>query len=622
MKFNVRAVQIDLARQIETVDTVKKFFDVCAGAGMNTVLMYLEDRVKTKTYPYSPDEESYSPDQIRDMVAYADTLGLDLIPVVSPIGHTGRFLRHPEMKHLAELRGGIAGMFSPAGDEHYRVTCSRLPETLAFFDAYITEVASLFPSKFFHLGFDEIHDMGYCELCKGTSVADLFYDALMHFHDLLKGLGKDTMIWDDMMEQIPGTLERLPRDIVLCPWFYEYVGQYPVARFDTSRSYDYFSYYERLGFRYLASPWRRGSVDTVTEYAAKCHPMGMLMTNWEMSDYQLLPLLYPRVDYAGALWTGKELPGNEARIHAAKKYTDTSEAAKAMSAAMSTVMGFDLRLPAEKGVYNVPSADVYGVSSAIPVLADILEKATGDADVIDSHVVRLHHLQAQTNLWRTGYALHEYRAGDGALTLDEIRVQIGNCRNEVAALRNEETALWNRCRTGIASPALERGLKAMETAVEYMGKTAATATAEDIGRLVVRFELPEFTSSCKTRITVNYADGTSYEAGYGIFKAGDVHQVQYDYSFEIPAKVPQSVTLSVSGFGASGFRYVSAILPGKKCYVPAGITAVAGQVEHPEFMLTPDSRASMFNEQEMVQFFVNENSAHKDNTVTVAFKEW
>ena len=146
-KFDRRVVQIDLARQIETVETVCRFMDVAAKAGMNAILMYLEDRVKTATYPYASDEESYSPAQVREMVAYGEKLGLELIPVVSPIGHTERFLAHPELKHLAELRGGIAGMFTQAGAAVHRDTCPNLPETKEFFKNYITEVAALFPSK-------------------------------------------------------------------------------------------------------------------------------------------------------------------------------------------------------------------------------------------------------------------------------------------------------------------------------------------------------------------------------------------------------------------------------------------------------------------------------------------
>lgn len=138
-KTAYRAVQIDLARQIETVDTVKAYFDTAAAAGMNMVVLYLEDRIRTATYPYPSEAESYSPEQIRDLVAYAGERGLELVPVVSPIGHAERFLAHEELKPLAELRGNIAGRFNEAGEvRQYIDACPRRPETAAFMDAYLS----------------------------------------------------------------------------------------------------------------------------------------------------------------------------------------------------------------------------------------------------------------------------------------------------------------------------------------------------------------------------------------------------------------------------------------------------------------------------------------------------
>ncbi len=621
--FEMRAVQIDLARQIETVEMVKRFFDEAADSGMNTVFMYLEDRIKTATYPYSPDEESYSPDQIREMVAYADGLGLELVPVVSPIGHTERFLRHPEMKHLAELRGKIAGAFNKAGEERYLATCPKLPENLAFFDAYITEVASLFPSKYFHIGFDEIWDMGFCELCKGTKVEDLFLGAIGHFHDLLKSLGKETMIWDDMIENFPWALEKLPRDIVVCAWFYQFVEQYPIARFSTSRSYDVFGELERLGFRYLGCPWLRGSIDSVTTYASKHHPMGMLLTNWEMTDHQQIPYLFPVIRYAGSLWSGREVPSPEARVKAAAAYTDTPEAARALATAMSAI-SFSWVAPATKAtVYHVGAERAYETEAALHLVETLLGNATGDADVLDAWHVKLHHLSLRYRLWRTGYALHEYRAGNGALTIEQIREQAEECRRKAAAVRAETVELWNRCRPSLAAPQMESIVEALEKSAAWLAETAATATTADIGRLVVRFDLPEFTAACKTGITLHYADGTTYEAGGGTYKGMFERTQKYSRSFEIPASpAPVAITLTVSGYGASGFRYLTVELPDHKVYVPDGVVKVSGQVEHPEFMLADDDRAAVFNEQEMLQFFVNDISRLKENSVTLSLKAW
>ncbi len=623
MKFEMRAVQIDLARQIETVETVKKFFDVAADSGMNTIIMYLEDRIKTETYPYASDAESYTPDQIRDFVAYADTLGLELIPVVSPIGHTDRFLKHPELQHLAELRDGIAGMFTPAGAGVYHNTCPRLPETYAFFDKYIAEVAALFPSRYFHLGFDEIHDLGYCDACKGESVADLFVDPLLHYYELLKGMGKEIMMWDDMLEQQPAIAERLPRDIILCAWFYQHTDRYPTSRFNTGRSYDYLTEYERMGFRYLACPWLAASIDTLTDYAAKCHPMGMLMTNWEMSNHNYIPMLYPLVAYAGALWSGKLVPSPASLESVCEQFTDTKLGARALAAAVASLTFFGIGSPGEGASYPVPQEGEYTLYRQLPLLEEVLKKTTGDRDVLDAYLVKVHHMYAQYHLWHTGYLLHEYRAGDGALTLDELKNEIVACRAEVTSLRKEALSLWQYNRGDLACPALESQQSGMEQAVDWLEQTVAAATTSDIGRLVVRFALVEFTSACKTTLTLHYADGSEKQIARGIYKAVRDRNVYYERSFEIPASpAPVGITLTVEGYGASGFRYVSATLPDGKHYLPVAVESVAGQVEHPEFLLADDNRVSNFGEQDMLQFFVNDNSPKKTNSVKLMLKEW
>ena len=343
--FEIRAVQIDLARQIETVEMVKRAFDAVALAGMNTVVLYLEDRIKTESYPWSPDAESYLPDQIREMVSYGDALGLELIPVVSPVGHTERFLRHPEMKHLAELRGKIAGAFNPEGVERYVASCPRLPEAIIFYDAYISEVAQLFPSKYFHIGFDEIWDMGFCKLCKEAKPEELYLEAVLHYRELLTSLGKRVMIWDDMLEEFPWVLDQLPGDIVLCAWFYQYTEQYPVARFSTSRSYDIFDEFERRGFSYLACPWEYGSIESLTNYARKRKPLGMLLTNWEMSDHRMLPGIFPVIQYAGLLWNDSDLGATEAAEQGAAGYVDNPAAVKALAMAMRAISFPNIGLP-------------------------------------------------------------------------------------------------------------------------------------------------------------------------------------------------------------------------------------------------------------------------------------
>ena len=86
------AVQLDLARQKESPAFVTNYMSRVRTAGYNTVVLYLEDRVKTPSYPYPADADSYSLEEMARIVRYGVSIGLDVVPVISPLGHTERFL--------------------------------------------------------------------------------------------------------------------------------------------------------------------------------------------------------------------------------------------------------------------------------------------------------------------------------------------------------------------------------------------------------------------------------------------------------------------------------------------------------------------------------------------------
>ena len=623
-----RAVQIDLARQIETVDTVKAYFDTAANAGMNMVVLYLEDRIRTATYPYPSQAESYSPEQIRELVAYADTLGLELVPVVSPIGHTERFLAHDALQPLAELYGNIEGRFTAAGKTtQYVESCPMRPETAAFMDAYLTEVAALFPSKFFHIGFDEIFNMGFCEQCgkvmKEQGLPVLFRDTLLHYYHLLKGLGKTVMIWDDMLEQCDSVAEDIPKDIVLCAWFYRFYPRFPEARFTTSRRYDLFKTFDRWGFPYFAcTNIQIKSIDTLTDYARRYEPLGMLMTNWELST-QVNAIADLSVVYAGLLWNEGARPGYDTLVNAALKFTDNRRYAEAVATAAthSFVNRYGLPLPGETSIELNKYAALCQESTAA-----VLEKNLEGAFDTACHTVKCFVCSVKQNrlaylLRGIAYDLLQYRTGEMSPDLAECRERLAQARRRLDELCALNRVVWDACRPGIASPKLDAFLDGFRKTVERLEKQLETAAPGQIGRLDVHFCLPEYTAACRTRITLYYADGSEYEVACGTFKSMFERDVYYDYCFTIPAdKVPTAVNLEVNGHGASGFCYVDATLPGIGRLIPAGITACYGQVEHPEYMLVDDFTSTVCGDPEMRRVYLRPEMSKLPHGFTLALK--
>ena len=77
----LRIVQLDLARQMETTSFISNYIDRVSAWGFDTLELYLEARVGTKTFSL-PEGERYTPEQMKGIVAHAAEKGMTVVPVV------------------------------------------------------------------------------------------------------------------------------------------------------------------------------------------------------------------------------------------------------------------------------------------------------------------------------------------------------------------------------------------------------------------------------------------------------------------------------------------------------------------------------------------------------------
>ena len=311
--MDIICLQIDLARQKENLPYIKSYIDFAAKCGYNALLAYLENAVRTDDTQYFDKEQTYSAQEIREIVIYAKEKGIEVIPALENLGHLDKFFVYPQLESLSECEDEtMEGRgFSPL--KRGACGCSQNPKLYEFFDKYIEDVCSLFDSNYVHIGLDEPFDFAVCPRCrtaieKGKSKADLFYEHVMHSYALLRKIGKRMMMWDDFFEYAD-IVKKLPRDIIFCNWNYMYVENEPSGHWTNRVKRDWFYYYDSLGFDYMFCTYAHGAsstynVNTFTDYAKKYKPIGVLMTAWEKSSSFYLGS-YPLIAYASALWNGK-----------------------------------------------------------------------------------------------------------------------------------------------------------------------------------------------------------------------------------------------------------------------------------------------------------------------------
>ena len=174
-RFGYRGLMLDCSRHFWTVDELKETLSQMAFFKLNKLQMHLTDnnawRLAMDQYPeltakgtyYSdfPDLSGkyYSTNDLKEIVKYAQALGIEIIPEVDLPGHAiallaampqlsckgGTFEAYPEELPLNQRKRGNENML-----------CIGNPESIRFAQEVVDALNQNFPSKYIHLGGDEV----------------------------------------------------------------------------------------------------------------------------------------------------------------------------------------------------------------------------------------------------------------------------------------------------------------------------------------------------------------------------------------------------------------------------------------------------------------------------------
>ncbi len=613
VNYKIRAVQLDLARQMETMEFLKNFIDFIAEHHYNTLFLYLEWRVRTKTFDIGK-KEGYSAEELRELIDYAGTRGIEIIPGLAALGHAELILNQKKFESYAELRNGMHGRFHSTQKHDF---CPSHPGMRKFLESYFSEVAAIFPSEYLHVGGDEAWDIGFCPQCAEKAAAyrgeeEIYRDHFTFCHRIVtKKLGKRMMMWDDMFEYYPDILPEMPSDIVMVNWQYQlnvtgYQGHFANLVFS-----DRLAQYDALGFDYLVAPadYLWSNVESITNYARTHRPLGGLVTTWEKSN-ALLYKSYPLIAAAGWLWSGSAQDGDDAVTIAAKQIFGVTD--ELFLQAIRQYVAVVKRVAAPSPA-NLMSSAFFGPDhqelQANKTMCAILMRYSGKLrdsrtevvlnDIIDDVILKV--LAARAKL-----AVFQMLNGQESEPVDEIVREL----SEAAESR-------------IAACELHRGKEAaqhfrtfFEQACKALLECADTIRKKGI--LKVLFCLPDTYGAERVRILVRSA-GKLIEVASGVFK--HENDALFYHNFPLPKNIEvEAVRIEAAGFGGQGVCHVSA-KTGKGGFVPAALESAGGIAEHPEHVLTPDTNFCYLGSQRIIDAFHDRTKAEMVNWIEVTMKK-
>ncbi|MBK3519033.1 family 20 glycosylhydrolase [Carboxylicivirga marina] len=232
-KFEYRGLNIDVARHFFPVEFIKKQLDLMALYKLNVFHWHLTDdqgwRIEIKQYPRltsvgsvraktlighaaniplkydnTPYGGYYTQEEIKEIVAYAIERHITIIPEIEMPGHALAALAaypelacHEEAYEVTTRWGSFDNTICPGKESSYTILKNIL-----------TEVASLFPGEYIHIGGDECSMSNWrtCEYCQKKIKAQDLTDEnqLEHYfirriQAVIEGLGKKMAGWGEIM---------------------------------------------------------------------------------------------------------------------------------------------------------------------------------------------------------------------------------------------------------------------------------------------------------------------------------------------------------------------------------------------------------------------------------------
>lgn len=207
-----RAVSDDISRgPVPTVEYIKRQLRTFAAYKLNMHSFYMEHTFQSRAHPLiGPAGGSLTPDEIRELVAYARRYHIELVPEQQTFGHLHKALKLEKYNELAEVPYG--DVLSPQQAGSYKLIAD-----------WYRELDELFPGKFFHIGADETFELGEGqsrEVARQRGVGAVYFEHLNRVREVLKPHNRRLMFWGDIALSHPELIGNVPKDLIVMNWNY------------------------------------------------------------------------------------------------------------------------------------------------------------------------------------------------------------------------------------------------------------------------------------------------------------------------------------------------------------------------------------------------------------------
>ncbi len=299
-------VMLDISRNgVMKPEQVKKFAKILSSFGYNMIQLYMEDTYKVDDEPYfGYMRGAYTKEELKDIVAYCDSIGIEVVPCVQTLAHLKQIFTWAPYKKINDYSDILL-----VGDERTYILIENMFKTLR--ECYTT--------KKIHIGMDEAHMLGlgrYMDIHGYSNRFDILTEHLNRVVELAKKYEFEPMMWSDMFFRLANkgeyyphvttiskeVKEKIPSGLGLVYWdYYHAQKSYHEKMIQAHKQFNNEIWFAGGAWSWMGfAPKNDFSLKTMKPAMSVCREKNIeniFITMWgdngkECSFYSLLPSLY------------------------------------------------------------------------------------------------------------------------------------------------------------------------------------------------------------------------------------------------------------------------------------------------------------------------------------------
>lgn len=237
-RFKYRGMHLDVSRHFFSPDLIKEYIELLASYKLNTFHWHLVDdqgwRIEIKKYPlltkvgaWRVDHTDkiwgnrpqalagevptyggyYTQEQVKEIIKYASDRNVTVIPEIELPGHVASAIAaYPELSCTQKPQLPLTGGNYTDISSNY---CAGNDSVFVFLENVLSEVIALFPSKYIHIGGDEVDKAPWskCGRCQARKVTEKLYDEeelqsyfIKRVEKFVNSKNRKIIGWDEILE--------------------------------------------------------------------------------------------------------------------------------------------------------------------------------------------------------------------------------------------------------------------------------------------------------------------------------------------------------------------------------------------------------------------------------------